>query len=99
MPQNSLKKSKIFWGSKNNRFLRTSNFGRFRAITVTGTHDLACITGDIDGFNSHAEEVVNWTRKVIKDKNFEFLSILKGTIKLKINDTNIVIVYGNPEIL
>ena len=39
-----------------------------KTIPVTGNHDLVRVTGDVNGFNPYAKEVMAWTRKVIKDK-------------------------------
>ena len=65
-------------------------------ISVTGNHDLACVTGDTSGFNVYAKEAIDWTREVIKDKNIEFLGNLKHKIRFKIDNTNIVMVHGSP---
>jgi len=70
---------------------------QLRVMSVIGNHDLACVTGDISGFNPYAEETIRWTRRVIRDKNFEFLSSLKRKIKLEIDDTNIMMVHGSPK--
>lgn len=67
-----------------------------KIISVTGNHDLACITGDTSGFNPYAKEAIDWTRKVIKDKNIEFLCNLKRKIRLKIDNVNIMVVHGSP---
>ena len=56
---------------------------QLKAISVTGNHDLACVTGDINGFNPYAKEVMAWTTKIIKDKNVEFLCDLKPKIRIK----------------
>ena len=69
---------------------------QLKAISVTGNHDLASVTGDVSGFNPYAKEAMDWTRKVIKDKNIEFLRNLKRKIKIKIDNVNIMIVHGSP---
>lgn len=69
---------------------------QLKAISVTGNHDLACVTGNTGGFNPYAEESIKWTRKVIKEKNIEFLRALKRKIRIKIDDTNIMIAHGSP---
>ncbi len=70
---------------------------KLKAISVTGNHDLACVTGDTNGFNPYAKEAIVWTRKVIKDKNTEFLHNLKRKIRLKLDGVDIVIVHGSPK--
>ena len=67
-----------------------------KTISVTGNHDLACVTGDTCGFNPYAKEAMNWTRKVIKDRNIEFLRNLKRKIQIKIDSVNIMMVHGSP---
>ncbi len=69
---------------------------QLRIQVVAGNHDHACVTGDTGGFNPYAEETIRWTRKAIQDKYIEFLSDLKRKIKLKINDTDILMVHGSP---
>ncbi|HEX3013024.1 MAG TPA: metallophosphoesterase family protein [Methanobacterium sp.] len=69
---------------------------QLKVISVTGNHDLACVTGDTSGFNPYAKEAIDWTRKVIKDKNIEFLCNLKRKIRLKIDNVNIMVVHGSP---
>lgn len=69
---------------------------QLKAISVTGNHDLACVTGDVHGFNPYAKESMDWTKKVIKDRNIEFLRNLKRKIQIKINDVNIMMVHGSP---
>ena len=39
---------------------------------------------------------MDWTKKVIKDSNVEFLRNLKCKIKIKINNINIMMVHGSP---
>jgi Predicted phosphoesterase len=68
-----------------------------KTISVAGNHDLARVTGDVNGFNPYAKEVMVWTTKIIKDKNVEFLRNLKSKIRIKIDNTNIVLVHGSPE--
>ncbi len=67
-----------------------------KAISVTGNHDLVCVTGDVNGFNPYAKEAMDWTKKVIKDSNVEFLRNLNCKIKIKINNVNIMMVHGSP---
>jgi len=69
---------------------------QLKAISVTGNHDLAGVTGDASGFNPYAKEAIVWTRKVIKDKNSEFLCNLKRKIKIKMDNINIMMVHGSP---
>jgi putative phosphoesterase len=69
---------------------------RLKAVSVIGNHDLACVTGDTSGFNLYAEKSIKWTRKVIKDKNLEFLNDLKDKTRIKIDDTDIMLVHGSP---
>ena len=69
---------------------------QLKTISVTGNHDLACVTGNANGFNPYAKEAIYWTRKVIKDRNVEFLRNLKHKIRLKIDNVNIMIVHGSP---
>ena len=56
---------------------------KLKTISVTGNHDLARVTGDINGFNPYAKEVMVWTTKIIKDKNVEFSRDLKPKIRIK----------------
>ena len=69
---------------------------QLKAISVIGNHDLACVTGDTTGFNPYAKQTIAWTRKVIKDKNIEFLRNLKRKIQIKIDNLNIMMVHGSP---
>lgn len=69
---------------------------QIKAISVTGNHDFACVTGDTGGFNLYAEKTIKWTVKIIKDENIEFLSMLKPKIKLEIEGTDIMLVHGSP---
>lgn len=67
-----------------------------KTISVTGNHDLAYATGDTCGFNLYAKEAVEWARKIIKDKNVEFLRNLKPKIRLRMDNISIVMVHGGP---
>ncbi|MCL5096730.1 MAG: metallophosphatase family protein [Candidatus Omnitrophica bacterium] len=45
---------------------------------VKGNHDEYCSTGgDLNGFNPHASEAINWTRKQLNDEDREWLRNLK----------------------
>jgi predicted phosphodiesterase len=45
---------------------------------VKGNHDEYCsIEGDLEGFNPHAAEAVNWTRKQLSDEDRKWLRELK----------------------
>ncbi|MGB9978424.1 metallophosphoesterase family protein [Methanobacterium sp.] len=69
---------------------------KLKTISVTGNHDLACVTGDTSGFNPYAEQAMDWTRKFINHRNIEFLRNLKRKVMLKIDDVNIMVVHGSP---
>ncbi|MFX1505213.1 MAG: metallophosphoesterase family protein [Promethearchaeota archaeon] len=46
------------------------------ALTVIGNHDVACATGNADGFKKWAVEAVHWTFDQLSTYNKTFLSIL-----------------------
>lgn len=69
---------------------------RIKAISVIGNHDLACVTQNTDEFNLYAKKTIKWTMKVIKDKNLEFLKLLKPKIKLQVCNKDIMLVHGSP---
>lgn len=60
---------------------------------VMGNHDSAVVNQtDILLFNSYARESTEWTRRVIKDENYEFILDLP----LKISENDLLFVHSTP---
>ena len=53
------------------------------SIVLMGNHDYAVVTGDTEGFSSHAAEAVEWTRKEINSENRGYLTALRPSEKLE----------------
>ena len=47
------------------------------SAVLMGNHDYAVVTGDTEGFSSHAAEAVEWTRKKIAPQYHEYLTTLQ----------------------
>ncbi len=63
-----------------------------KIASIMGNHDYATLTGDVSWFNPIAARAILWTRKVLKEENFEFLSKLK----ISLIENDIYCVHGSP---
>jgi putative phosphoesterase len=73
------------------------SFKKENIISVRGNHERALVTGDTSGFNLYAASALEWTRKVMARENLGFISNLKDTEVITIEDTKIVMVHGSPK--
>ena len=65
-------------------------------ICVMGDHEYAVLTGRMDFFNPYAAWCVEWTRKVLKDSNKEWLRTLRTSERLLIDGKTLAVYHGSP---
>ncbi len=58
-------------------------------VSVIGNHDIACATGNADGFKKWAVEAVHWTFEQLTTYNKTFLSILAKNEFLEIRERGV----------
>ena len=66
------------------------------SVVLMGNHDYAVVTGDTEGFSSHAAEAVEWTRKRINSQNHDYLATLKPSEKLEKSNMSMALFHGSP---
>lgn len=66
------------------------------SVVLMGNHDYAVVTGDTEGFSSHAAKAVEWTRKLINPGNRDYLATLRPSEKLKKSNRSIALFHGSP---
>ena len=59
------------------------------AINLIGNHDVACATGNADGFKKWAVDAVHWTFETLSTYNKTFLSILAKNEYIEINERGV----------
>jgi putative phosphoesterase len=63
---------------------------------LMGNHDSAVVTGDTEGFSSHAAEAVEWTRRKISPDNQSYLAKLKPSARLERDGRSLALFHGSP---
>jgi putative phosphoesterase len=66
------------------------------SAVLMGNHDYAVVTGDTEGFSSHAAEAVEWTRKKIAPQYREYLATLRPSASLEKGGTSLGLFHGSP---
>ncbi len=66
------------------------------SVVLMGNHDYAVVTGDTEGFSSHAAEAVEWTRKNIKPQNRNYLGTLRPSEKFEKGNKSVALFHGSP---
>jgi len=65
-------------------------------VVLMGNHDQAVVTGDTEGFSSHAAKAVNWTREVIEEGNRRYLSTLKPSERIERLGRTLALYHASP---
>ena len=63
------------------------------ALTVIGNHDVACATGNADGFKKWAVEAVHWTFDQLSTYNKTFLSILAKNELIEVEERGVKLYF------
>lgn len=63
---------------------------------LMGNHDYAVVTGDTEGFSSHAAKAVEWTIRHMKEKNRDYLATLQPSVKRERGGTPVALFHGSP---
>ena len=66
------------------------------SVVLMGNHDYAVVTGDTEGFSSHAAEAVEWTMKKINSQNRDYLATLRPSEKLERSNRSMALFHGSP---
>jgi len=67
-----------------------------RIISISGNHERALLTGDISDFNWFASCALQWTSNIISNENLSYISKLKDTESVSVEDTEIFLAHGSP---
>jgi putative phosphoesterase len=65
-------------------------------IVLMGNHDCAVVTGDVEGFSSHASAAVEWTRREISGVSLHYLAALKPSARLEREGVTLALFHGSP---
>ena len=66
------------------------------AVVLSGNHDYAVSTGEIEGFSSHAALAAKWTRKQLRKENLRYLSILNPSSRLVLGGIRTSLFHASP---
>lgn len=67
------------------------------AVVLMGNHDYAVVTGNTEGFASHATKAVEWTRKKINRQNLDYLATLQPSGRLDKGGVSLGLFHGSPQ--
>ena len=65
-------------------------------VVLMGNHDQAVVTGDVEGFSSHAVRAVKWTRVVIAEAGLGYLAALKPSARVEREGKTFALYHGSP---
>ena len=65
-------------------------------IVLMGNHDCAVVTGDVEGFSSHAAAAVEWTRRVVSGASVRYLAALKPSARVEREGVTLALFHGSP---
>lgn len=71
-------------------------FRKRKIISIRGNHERALLTGDMSDFNWHAACALRWTSNAISRENLGYISKLKDTETISVDDVEIFLVHGSP---
>jgi len=63
---------------------------------LMGNHDDAVVTGDVEGFSSHAAKAIKWTRGVIGEEGLRYLAALKPSARVEREGKTLALFHGSP---
>ena len=63
---------------------------------LMGNHDDAVVTGDVEGFSSHAAKAIKWTRGVIGEDGLRYLAALKPSARVEREGKTLALFHGSP---
>ncbi|MGO9643966.1 MAG: metallophosphoesterase family protein [Candidatus Bathyarchaeia archaeon] len=66
------------------------------AVVLSGNHDYAISTGEIEGFSSHAAVAAKWTRKQLRQENLRYLSALSHSSHLVLGGVRTSLFHASP---
>ena len=65
-------------------------------VVLSGNHDYAISTGEIEGFSPHAAIAAKWTRKQLKKENLRYLTALSPSSRLVLDEVRISLFHASP---
>lgn len=71
-------------------------FRKRKILSIRGNHERALLTGDTSDFNWYAVCALQWTLNTINRENLGYISKLKDTKAISVDDTEIFLVHGSP---
>jgi len=71
-------------------------FRKRKIISIRGNHERALLTGDTSDFNWYAACALQWTSNTISSENLDYISKLKDTEAISVDDTGIFLAHGSP---
>ena len=63
---------------------------------VTGNHDYAAVTGDPSNLNEYAAEAIHINRRLLIDRQVEWLRSLPSSLSLEVEGVRISVFHGSP---
>jgi len=71
-------------------------FRKRKIISIRGNHERALLSGDTSDFNWYAACALRWTSNTISRENLGYISKLKDTEAISVDDTGIFMAHGSP---
>lgn len=71
-------------------------FRKRKIISIRGNHERALLSGDMEDLNWHAACALRWTSNTISHENLGYISKLKDTETISVDDVEIFLVHGSP---
>jgi putative phosphoesterase len=71
-------------------------FRKRKILSIRGNHERALLSGDMSDLNWHAACALQWTSNTISRENLDFISKLKDTEVISVDNTGIFLAHGSP---
>jgi len=71
-------------------------FRKRKIISIRGNHERALVSGDTSNFNWYAACALRWTSNTIGRENLVYISKLKDTEAISVDNTGIFLAHGSP---
>jgi putative phosphoesterase len=71
-------------------------FRKRNIFSIRGNHERALLTGDMSDLNWNAACALRWTLNTISRENLGYISKLKDTETISVDDVEIFLVHGSP---
>jgi putative phosphoesterase len=71
-------------------------FRKRKMLSIRGNHERALLSGDMSDLNWYAACALQWTSNTISRENLDYISKLKDTEVISVDDSEIFMAHGSP---